>query len=283
MGNHYVPQQYLKGFESPTDPGEIWTYDKKLQQFRLIPIPRVAQEANYYDAKTEKELNELVEGPAHAVLAKLRSRSPISPDDRVRLSLYVATMMMRVPRRRRKAKELLPSVLNDTIEKVRSEIEQLARTSDINPKIVTRRLAEVELYREKLARDPPAPVLEQIRSPWPSAGTVARVHAMTWRIVVANESARFLTSDNPAYFFEDYGLGTPEAELTFPLASDMALLASWQGQGELRVLTARPALVKEVNRRVASGAERFVFYHERRPWVTALADNPKPLLSRIQW
>ena len=284
MGKHYVSQQYLKGFESPTNPGEIWTYDKKLRQFRLIPIKRVAQEADYYDPKTEKELNELVEGPAHSTLAKVRNRSRISSEDRFRLALYVATMMMRVPRRRRKAFEMMPSVLSDTIKEIRGQIEHWSQIPDVDQTLVARRLVEVEQAREKLSRAPPAEVLDRIRSPWPSDQIVALVHDMTWRVVAANEGIRFLTSDNPAYFFECYGLGTPKAELTFPLASDMALLGSWQGPREsLMLLPAGPALVKETNRRIASGAERFLFYHERASWVAKLADKPNPFLSRIQW
>ena len=45
----------------------------------------------------------------------------------------------------------------------------------------------------------------------------------------------------------------------------------------------RPSLVKEANRRVVSGAERFLFYHERRDWIATLADKPHPFLSRIQY
>jgi hypothetical protein len=274
----------LKGFESRSEPGAIWTYDKRLRRFRRIPIKVVAQEADYYDPDTERELSESVEGPAHATLAKLRSRSNVSSDDRIRLALYMATMIKRVPRHRRKALELMPSALSDTIGEVRAQIEQLAKSSDVDQKLVARRLAEVERAHEKLSRETPVAVRDQIRSPWPSKRIVTAVHDMTWRIVVTNESTCFLTSDNPAYFFEGYGLGKPEAELTFPLASDMALLASWQGpRGSLSVVTAKSALVKEVNRRVASGAERFVFYHERRQWIATLADRPSPFLNRILW
>ena len=127
-------------------------------------------------------------------------------------------------------------------------------------------------------------MIDQIRSPWPSEQVLSLVYGMTWRIVLADADNRFLTSDNPASFFEAYGLGKPEAEITFPLSSDMALFASWQGPRErLITVQATPSLVKEANRRVASGAERFLFYHERRDWIGTVADKPHPFLSRIQW
>lgn len=51
----------------------------------------------------------------------------------------------------------------------------------------------------------------------------------------------------------------------------------------LVTVQARPSLVKEANRRVASGAERFLFSHERGDWIATLANKPHPFLSRIQW
>ncbi len=284
MGHHYVPQQYLKGFEASDEPGAIWTYDKKTHRFARIPIRVVAQEAGYYDPEIEEELSKLVEGPGHSSLAKLRRHESLSGDDRLRLAMYVATMMMRVPRRHRKASELMPSVLNGVIDEVRSRIEEWAKRPDVDQELVARRLAEVEHAHRKVSQDPPTEVVEQIRSPWPSEKVVGLVHGMTWRIAMSNGENRFLTSDNPAYFFEGYGLGAPEAEITFPLASDIALLASWQGVPRSVIsVQAWPELVKEVNRRVASGAERFVFYDERRDWVATVSEKPNPFLRRISW
>ena len=42
-------------------------------------------------------------------------------------------------------------------------------------------------------------------------------------------------------------------------------------------------MVKEINRRVATGAERFVFSADPVPWLRSVCDKPEPYLSRIQW
>lgn len=286
MGQHTVPQKYLKGFCIPNEPGMIWMYDKMARRFAETPIPVkvVVQEANYFDPETEKELSESVEGPAHAVLARLRRCEPISTDDRLSFSMYVATMIMRVSGRRRKSLEMMPSVLKSTIKEIRTLIDEWAQGPNIDQKLVARRLEEVEQAREKFLHEPPAEVIDHIRSPWPNRKLAELIYEMTWRVVMSDQTTRFLTSDNPAYFFEAYGLGKPETEVTFPLSSNLALLASWQGPREgLIIVQAKPMLVKEVNRRVASGAERFVFYHERRDWIATLADKPRPFLSRIRW
>lgn len=281
---HYVPQHYLKGFESPGDPGTIWTYDKVLKQLKRIPIKVVAQEPGFYDAKTESDLNTEIERPALSSLGRLRRRETVDQDDRLRLAIYTASMMMRVPRRRRKALEMVPSVLADTVAGVRKRLEEWASSTDADQALVARRFTELEAAHKSFGREPPSEVIDQVRSPWPLQRVVELIFTMTWRVIVADASNRFLTSDNPAFFFEGHGLRRPEAEISFPLASDVALHCSWQGSLEqLLFVQAKPPLVKEINRRVASGAERFVFYHERANWIPVLAEKPHPFLSRIQW
>lgn len=284
MGHHYVPQEYLRGFEVPDEPGLIWMYDKVSRLFSKLPIETVVQEVGYYDGDTERELSETVEGPANSVLAKLRRREPLSSDDRSHLALYLAVMIMRVPRARRRAKDLLPDAVDSVIRKVQVRIEEWAQNPRTDQTLVARRRAELEPMREKVLAEPPAEIVARIRAPWPSDQMLAFVRAMTWRVVVSDRSGHFLTTDNPAFFFEAQGIAREESEITFPLASDLALLASWQGEPEsLIIVQAKSSHVKEVNRRVASGAERFVFYHEREDWIATLANKARPRLSRIKW
>ena len=192
--------------------------------------------------------------------------------------------MMRVPRRRRKALEMVPLVLARTVAGFRAQLDKWAQSPNIDKALVVRRFAELEQAHERLYRESPAAVIDLIRSPWPREQYVELIFAMMWRVVMADSANRFLTSDNPAFFFEAYGLGNPESEVTFPLASDLALVASWQGpRGGFEFVQAKPILVREVNRRVASGANRFVFYHERCHWIATLAEKPRPFLSRIKW
>jgi hypothetical protein len=67
MGYHYVPQEYLKGFADPSNPDRLWQFDKKVQIYSkaALPIDQIAQSRDFYDAKTEDELNRLVERPRY--------------------------------------------------------------------------------------------------------------------------------------------------------------------------------------------------------------------------
>ena len=284
MGHHYVPQQYLRGFEATDEPDTIWVYDKVLCRVARLPIKTIAQEAEFYDAEVERELSERLEGPAQRCLAKLRQREPLSPDERLLAAAYIATMMMRVPKQRAKALAVVPSAMKSTVDEARTAIHEWAKSNDADQALVAQRLEEVDRFEDKWGQTPPADVVKRIRSPWPSKKIVALVDGMTWRIVRATEDDSFLTSDNPACIFEAYGIGKPESEIAFPLATDTALLASWQGPRRSVIEVRRwPLAIREVNRRVTAGSDRVVFFHKNATWVMSLAQKPGLFLSRIRW
>jgi hypothetical protein len=283
MGHHYVPQKYLKGFADIGNTDAIWMYDKKLRKFTNPGIKSVAQEADFYNEDIEQQLNEWVEKPANRVLDKLRNQVNISDTDRVHLGVYIATMLKRVPKRRTIAFSMLPDVLEKTINEVRAEIQEWGHTTQ-NKELFERRLREIEDAEQSLRSETPEFIIKQIRQPWASEQIIGLICAMPWRIAHSRGSVFFLTSDNPAYFFEAYGLGKPKSELTFPISKDLALFGSWQGkQNSISYVDARPALVREANKRLISGAERFVFSHRQEDWIVKISDDPKLYLSRIQW
>lgn len=284
MGYHYVPQEYLREFSVAGDRATIWAFNRKSGVGSVLPIVRVAQSPGYYDDDTERRLNFEVEGPAHSALARFRAGSLPEAEDRLRLAVYVATMMKRVPARRRRSMVLVPVVIDDVISEVRELIDEWRQQPTATDAMIQRRTAEVEAFAAKAAVAPPDAVLSQVRSPWPSEQHVELLLAMTWRIVQADPLNQFITSDNPAYFFEAYGLAREAAEVTFPLAPDLALHMSWQGaRGSTQVVQARPSLTKELNRRVVSGAEHFVFTAQPAPWLGRVARKADPFLSHLQW
>lgn len=293
MGQHYIPQKYLRGFEDQKNPGIIWMYDKKLHKFSHAPIKVVAQQKSFYDDEVEQQLNELVEKPANRVLVKLRELSlsnkiegaTLDKIERATLALYIGTMLKRIPKYRQKAcGQIYHTALDDTINEVSSQILRMSQEKAVDAEMVALRLSELELLKREFTRKPPVVVSRQIRDPWPSNQILSCISSMTWRIAVSPDTQFYITSDNPAYFFESYGIGNPESEMTLPLASDIVLLTSWQGQrGATLLMKAKPQLVKEVNRRIASGAERFLFSCMKEDWISLIAEKKTPYLSRIQW
>lgn len=257
-------------------------FDKKTDEWSCPAIKRVAQERDYFSPETEDLITRKVEHPGHRALEALRSGDALTDDLLSDLVIYIAVQLMRVPRKRRKGIEGLPGVLKQTIAKLKSE--SLALRESGNEARIEHFLSELDRIAEKYRTDPPDSVIEQIHSPWPSDRIAGAVVEMAWRHVHVPQGHFLITSDNPAYFFESLGLGRPESELTFPLASNMAVLGSRQGQqGAVFEVVARPHLVKEINRRIACGAERFIFSSRRTAWIPIIARRKEPMLSRIQW
>ena len=87
------------------------------------------------------------------------------------------------------------------------------------------------------------------------------------------------------FFFNCYGLEGEEAELVFPISSDLALHGSWQPSklNEKQLTKAPQQLVKEFNRRIANTANRFLFYRQKAEWIRTLAQKTDPYLSKIIW
>jgi hypothetical protein len=285
MGSHWIPQEYLRGFADSDAPGELYMYDRRTRQFRRAAIATLAQGRGYFDPETETRLSREVEGRGHCALNRLRNERCVpAQDERVWLALYLATMLMRVPARRRKTLALFPEVLDDTLADVTQTINAWANAPQADPALVARRRAEVERIRERYREAPPPQVLEHVRSPWPAEKYVALIHDMAWRVLPTDERQHFVTSDNPAYFFEAYGLGSPESELTFPLSGDLALHASWQGRRASTTFVAGWLRgVMEVNRRTVCGADRFVYCRSPEDWINKVAGKPNPFLSRLVW
>ncbi|MEJ2745700.1 MAG: DUF4238 domain-containing protein, partial [bacterium] len=109
MGNHYIPQYYLKGFCLNSD-GRIWVYDKKGHRKFCTNVASVANICNFYPGELERHLAEEVENPANNVLDKIRNRETLNKEDKNVFSTYIAVMWKRVPASLEQLKRRAPKV-----------------------------------------------------------------------------------------------------------------------------------------------------------------------------
>ena len=285
MLNHYVPRFYLKGFSCGDSDDQVWVFDKEPQRFFRATVRRVGAAHGFYDDDVEAELNSRVEAPGNAVIQAIRDREYITPAQKACLAVYIGVSMMRVPERRRRALNMLPGVVDETVTRAYREIEALREDHEIPDDLADRRLVEVEGCREKLKAQPPQSVLDRIRCPWPSENVVNALFSMRWRFGVATGPSFFITSDNPVFFFRAYGVGREESELTFTISSEVVLCGDRQSQQSAapEYLKLPEKYAKEVNRRIASEATRFIFHRDRPNWIPVIAKKEKPYLSRILW
>ena len=281
MGQHYVPQHYLRHFATPEDPNNIWMYDKNSNELKQLPIKNVAQSKGFYSAQDERALSVGIEGPAQGPLDQLRNGQQIGVEGRRAVAVYLDSMLKRGPRTRRKMLEKAPQKKKELLASIRKSPNSRASKSNLTP---AEPLHRVEQWEQEFDSNPLSLKDDLIRRQWVSPVVIGCISSMTWRVIKADDSNRFLTSDNPVFFFEGCGLSPTFGEFSFPLSSDVALHGSWQGTREdLLFVQARPVLVKEIDRRAAFMAERFVFYHHNASWVPKVADKLSPRLTPIEW
>jgi len=232
MGHHYVPQRYLQNFGDPTRPGYIWMFDRQTRKTHQPAIVNVANKAGFYDDTVEAELANDVESPANLVIEKLRTGQSIDTKERHALAKYIAVMVRRVPFRRHKGLEMFPAVRDETISEIRACMQSGRGDPSVDQDTLGKGLAQLDGLAEKYKNELPDNIIEQIRTPWPSQQMIDLIYAMAWRVVETSGPSLFLTSDNPAFFFGAYGLGSEESEITFPLSTQRALHGCWRGKRE---------------------------------------------------
>jgi hypothetical protein len=257
-------------------------YDKVAGIWMRPAIKKAAQTRDYFSQEIETRLNAEVEGPANTTLNRLGAGLPLDEAGRQSLAVYIAVMLKRVPRSRRLGYERLPEVRTSTFSRIRGEVAHAA--DELGFDRVRELLTQLEELEARYEQELPTALVEQVESPWPTDTMVRALWDMTWRLAPAPRDLFYVTSDNPAYYFDAYGIGSENSELVFPITSRLALHGSFQGVARTTIdIKPRPGFVREINRRVISGAERFVFSPTQASWIETVAQKQEPYLSRILW
>jgi hypothetical protein len=282
MGHHYVPRQHLRRFAAKDKDNCVWMYDKQTRKFCEAGIARVAQENGYYDPETESALADVVEGSGKIANDKLLNRETIDNVERSKLSLYFMIMLTRGPRQRKKSLAHAPEAMAEINTETEAEIRQWIADEPGNA-MAHHRLQELEHVRAKFSEKIPQNVIDQIRRPFWSERTVECIHNMFWHVLPASQGMYFVTCDTPAHIFDCYGVGTSESEYTITLSKDFALVGEHKRNWGIVYERPQAQIAKEINRRILSHAERFVFSPKKDDWIDIVAQKTDPYLSRINW
>jgi hypothetical protein len=275
MGDHYVPQYYLKGFSK--DEGKtIWVYDKHSSQKFSTQVKSVANITGFYTPGIEKYLSNKVESQANAVLRKIRDYNKITDDDKKVLSEYIVVMMKRVPQSQERVKNRMPSVAKEVSQKFDNILRIAASRQPEKALLIEERRAEIQKYIDKYSK-------EQLKDIWldnipakMSPRAVTAISNMTWIFLTFDQHLAFLTSDNPVFYFTNMGIGKPESEISFPISSHIALWANWRDDLSEGYRPTNMLTVKELNRRTVSIATRYVFHSDDEAWIL-------PFITKDRW
>lgn len=219
------------------------------------------------------------------MIEKLLSGIAIKETERDSLVLYVATMLMRVPTRRKRALSMAPQIAESTKAKFSAQIRDARRSGKISAERHDQLVAAIDEVTEKALAEPSAAFVAHIRTPWPSEGILKAIARMTFRVVRTEGPTFFTTSDNPVFFFPSLGVGTDQSEISVPLSTSHALHGSHRGpsSADLMAFSVHQQHVREFNRRTVSSAERFVFCHEDSQGISRLVRKENLRLQRMVW
>jgi Protein of unknown function (DUF4238) len=240
---HWVPKVYLKYFAMPESQGSdkemLWAFsrDKKSPATLLRPsVESVAVERFLYspkdsdgsrDFKLEKKLAEL-EGTIGRLWPEL-TEMRIGLTDSVRkiIGLFVATLHLRHPERRKEMLKLHGRLV-DRVETQLRCFKKIPPTIDIdiNGRMMTFKTEGFEDWKNKTADEHHRSFVDFVAQ---EGKWLAKILLKKrWSVIVAEEPV-FVTSDNPVILEgplhrkKSFGFGTPGMTVTFPLSPKMLL------------------------------------------------------------
>ena len=282
---HYIPRHHLRGFAVSPERSEVWVYDKKQHELKLLPIEKIAESPHFYSDKDEKFLAQDIESPAQPILKKIQTDShDISIEEKELLSVYIISMILRTPKWREYLENnIIPNGYRDfisepdkiakkldmTVEQVKFEAEQYERNvlkSESKKFAHTEQLAVIR-YNEKIGKK--------------------YLSRMNWAIIQSNSSYKFLTSDNPVFTYKNSALPASNSEITLPLTSLCALHISSYNADNNRSITyvkGNSEVIKQINNQTVWRSDRFLFYHVKFLWIKKLVENMRDeKLRPIVW
>jgi len=280
MGKHYIPRYYLSGFTQNSSPPLIWVYEKGSSRVFATQIKNVACETYYFPDNFETYLANQIEAPANIVLRKIKKREMITAKDKITLSNYMIVLWKRVPEGKERLKEKAPKI-SDAIKKdLYKKIEDLKIKNPSKENLLEKRRHEAQDILEKFKNNPSEEIWRSVIPPEMTPKASEALSQMTWRFFICKEPNAFLTNDNPVFFFKHIGIGKEYSELTFPISNYITLWATWRLIDE-GYFYANNQIVKEINRRTASVATRFIYFSKKRDWIITLANKREHLLNFI--
>jgi hypothetical protein len=261
----------------------IRVYDKERQLPEEIPLSVIAEPRGAYDEDVQTQLS-AVEGPAHLALSRVTANQPLNTADWSVVLYYVAVMMYRGPQRLG-GPEMSRSVApEDAAGELSRKLDALEASYRADTRAAARRRAEIAAAAETFRPTSVKETADTRPDGWPGEKMFRLIARMTWRLLIAAREDRFVTSDRPAVYSDDLAIGKGEQEITLPLSPQLALIGEGRIEsGAILTYSVKNDLVREVNRRVVSGADRFVFANAEYEWISKVAQKAKPYLRRVDW
>jgi hypothetical protein len=177
--------------------------------------------------------------------------------------------------------ESAPEVIESMFSQLDQELAKLAAIFPEKAETVDLRREEARRLQTQYEANMPKEIWLQLVSPRTTPQTLAALSTMTWRFLTFDKESAFLASDNPVYYHSGMGIGKPDSEVSFPISSNLVLWATWRRDLREGFFPMKEKLVREMNRRTAFAATKYVFYSREEEWVANLINRKRFRLNRI--
>jgi hypothetical protein len=288
---HVLPKLYLKGFVIKKDEPFIWVYQKGQHHNPggdrynrrdtngknpyIDTIKNAGAELDFYadpnedgtkDFDTTENKLMSLEQQHDQIFHKLRAHHRITKEEKERFSSYIVLMHRRVRAGRELSNKLMAT--KGIYEPTKELFQKLGWPDTPETRAVIKEYVELKSqdgnyqirgHNELTVRSPDSLLIDALKQ-------------MVWTFYVAPNSQSFFTGDNPVFIPKDNGLAKNNSELSFPIATDVALNASWDKRRKEGFEEARSQIVKEINRRTASQASKIYFF-QNQDWVVKMLNK----------
>jgi len=301
--NHYLPQFYLKFFLN-NDSNVFWVYHKgKNESIPQTPI-NTGIEKNLYNIKMEdgtindsieKNVLSPLEGEASSIIENLvKNKSQIKNESIPILALFLSFMATRIPRQIEMIREMgtvVAEYIGSELAKNPNEIENILKELKASKKI-DKNLTTVEAQkilseapdRYNISMNKKAATGMSLIS---TSDILYELIQMNWCLYRSPSKNHFITSDCPfvSFVLDDKGkaffgagIKLQNVEISFPISPEKCLYIDRKNNKRYRAVNKK--VVKEINKRTAWAAERFLISHIRLKSVQNLCDWSSSTLNQ---
>lgn len=275
MGNHYIPQEYLRGFSN--DRKIIWRYDKAKNNIDTADIESVLQKKNLYTEELENSMTRALENPANAVMRSIQKREKICTQDRKRLANYIFLTLIRGPLGKRQTKSMIPGAANHVEQKLLHELNENLISGIIGSTEFEERKKLYKEIIEQQANEKQVEIWHKVIHPekeWRAPRDL--LQSMGWTIYNFEKDTQIFTSDYPlTYNKNGFGFGDRNVKLQFPISSSTLLQMDWDSIGSLRYKRGSKKLAEAFNRNLVKSANRLVIFKNKEAWMEKFFNKNK--------
>lgn len=265
--HHYVQKALASHFQAePTEGGRLFLYDTEPENVLIRPVMpencfvirdlHTVNNSDIVDYNTVEDQFNIIEGPGITAIREYIRNEMVTDIERDAIAQYWALQIVRTPFKRREVELMLKEALTMTLD------VNLAHDPDAPPipkglLKYGKTMSEIIANGGAVLKIAPHVSLYSLKQ-LPTTFQVLR--QMNWCLLKSPDQ-RYAVSDNPCSFYSNapstygLGLGTPGAELVFPIHKNYALVASFKDLPPTAIATAKQ--VDEINLRTAIYGTRF--------------------------